>query len=168
MDPGTVRGVMTSPYLEIPRYRVVPLPNPAAGAEIVVPMTGVGSWLILSVVFDLVTSVAAGNRLVSLTMDDGTNIYQRLMGQAAQAASLTNHYSAFIGSTGATAGGNVIPVDFPDTGAYLQAGSFLRTNTQSRDAGDQFSGLVLQVIEFPTGPDYLALPMPGYVMQPTG
>lgn len=159
---------MTSPTLEIPRYKVVPVAAPAVGAEIAIPMTGIGSWLILTVLFDLVTSAVAGNRAPSLTVDDGTTVYQRYGTEAVQAASLTNHYSAFIGSPGAIPTGNVTPLDFPATGIYLPAGSNLRTSTQNKDGGDQYTAISLYVIEFPTGPNYLALPMPTYVMQPTG
>lgn len=159
---------MTSPTMEIPRYKVVPVNNPAAGADIAVPMTGIGAWLILSVAFQLVTSAAAGNRLVSLTVDDGTTVYGRYPASAIQATNTTFLYTAFAGSSGTPAAGNAIPVSFPDTGAWLPAGSTLRTLTQTKDAADQYSAISLYVIEFPTGPDYLALPMPGYVMQPTG
>lgn len=156
------------PTQELPRYRTVAIPNPAAGAELVIGMTGIGSWLILSVAFDLTTSAVAGNRLVDFLASDGTTSWFRAQAAAVQAASLPVHYSAFAGSSGAPAAGNTITLSFPGDGLFLEAGSTLRTSTQNIDAGDQYSAIGLRVIEFPTGPDFLMLPLPDYYIEPKG
>ena len=159
---------MTSPTQELPRYKVVPVPQPAAGAELVINMTGIGAWLIMSLVFDLQTSAVVANRLVDILATDSTTTWFRAQASAVQAASLTQHYAAFTGSSGQPAAGNSITLDFMADGLYLPAGSQLRTQTQNIDVADQYLNIGMLVIEYPTGPDYLIFPMPEYYVEPKG
>lgn len=154
--------------MEMPRYKVVPLPNPAAGAELVINMTGIGAWLVMSIVFDLVTSAVVANRLVDLLATDSTTTWFRAQAAVVQAASATVHYGAFTGSSGQPAAGNTVTLDFMADGLYLPAGSQLRTQTQNIDVADQYTAAGLLVIEYPTGPDFLILPMPEYYVEPKG
>lgn len=141
-----------------PRYRVIPIQSPAAGAEVsIVPDTSAG-WLVRGLRFTLLTSAVAGARTVTLAVDDTIAEYVRAPAVATQAASLSRVYSGYPGSASAIAAGPVIPLQMPADGLWLPQGHRLRTITDLIDVGDQYGGISLAVIEFPTGPDTFMWP----------
>lgn len=147
-----------------PRYQIVRVSqNPAPGAEFVIPNSGVGNWLVLSIVAVLTTSAVVANRLVTLVADDGTTIYWRGGASAVQAASLVDNYSAFAGASGSPAVANFVPIDFPGDGLWLPQGFRLRSQTTAIDVGDQYSAIALQVLELPIGPEIGYLPVPNLI-----
>lgn len=159
---------MSSPTLELPRFNVITVATPAAGAELAIKPTTTGHWLIMSIVATLATSAVVPPREVEFTVDDGSNIFMRLGAPSTVAASLTVNFGGFPGSAGGAAAGNFESIDFPTWGIFLQQGFFLRSNTQNLDAGDAYTKIALGVYELPTGPDYLAYPMMPLMVQPTG
>lgn len=117
--------------------------DPAANNEIV--YTADENMIVKSVAFTLVSDATAANRTVTLIADDGTDIFFRTTGGSPQAASETWTYGAYQGCSRESVGVFHLNLGFPEGGLYLPAGSRLRTNTINRQAGDNYSAMILQV-----------------------
>lgn len=136
-----------------PVFKVIPVAAPAAGAEIDIVSTAAAGWLVRSIRFRLVTGVAVAVRTVALTLDNQTDEYLRTPAGATQAASLTDIYTGYSGSAGAISSAPDIVIGLPVDGLWMPQGHHLRTVTNNIDAGDQYSQIVMSVIEYPTGPN---------------
>lgn len=145
-------------YLERPQRFPVAVTAPAAGAELSIKIggsnlttPGLGAWRILAITFQLVTSATVANRTVQLVLDDTTTTWFRTGAPGSQAASLTEQYSAFEGSTGGGANGPVNHLGWMSPAPVLYVGHRLRTVTANIDPGDQYSNIGMLVEELPSG-----------------
>lgn len=105
-------------------------------------------WRIRSAHVKLVTDANAANRIVKLFIDDGTNTVHTSFNDVAQTATLTTDYSYSPSSVGdsAPATTSIARVSaIPDL--ILNFGWRVRTVTAAKQAGDQFSEIVLCVEE---------------------
>lgn len=138
---------MTQPRnLPVPdRIRVTP---PAAGAEWTFTNADGGLILVRSVLYQLVTSAVVANRVTGLTVNIDGAPWLRTTANTAQVASLTRTYCAF-GSASLTAD-NAIAVVMPwrDNGVLLRQGHSIGSVSLLLDAGDQYSGIVLDVLRY--------------------
>lgn len=155
---------MARPRVDIV-YRPVPIAAPAAGAEFSVTPQNCAGWLIRHIKYLLTTSAVAGNRVPMLTVDDGTNIYARFVPAAAQAASLAVTYGANPGNSRGSATGTGTAVDWPTDGLWLPQGHVLRSATDARDGGDQFSAIALVAVEFPSSQPFIVWPVVDTLVQ---
>jgi hypothetical protein len=120
--------------------------DPAAGAECSDTVPAGARWEVLSWIATLVTSAVAGNRTVTLIIDDGASTLWTCDASAAQAASLTRNYNAYATGvapdlTGATFR---LPGPFP---LDLPAGARIRTSTAGLDPGDNWGAPKIVVRE---------------------
>lgn len=112
--------------------------DPAAGGEIL--FTADEDMIVHSVYFSLTTSAVVANRTVMLLADDGTSTFFKSQASSSQAAGLTFNYCAF---EGAPASG--LNVALPSGGLRLRKGDRLLTSTLSKDAGDDYGVMRLQI-----------------------
>lgn len=126
--------------------RVIPVAAPATGAEFTIPVQSGSLWYVESVRYQLVTSAVAGNRAPNLLLDDGSSVFGTVGASVLQAASLTQVYSLFrtygqsnnVSALGESSSFPSIP---------LFGGFRIRSSTASIDAGDQYSAIVIYVLE---------------------
>ena len=129
------------------------LAAPVAGAEVDLTPRGLGDWRIMNLALSLVTSATVANRTITLTADDGTDVYFRAPAIASQAASLTGLYTAYEGSDAETLVAGEVTLGWPDHGLWLPQGAHLRTQTDLIEVDDQYGAVVALVEEYPYGPD---------------
>mgnify|MGYP001577525217 CR=1 FL=1 len=119
--------------------RVFVSADPAAGAEIPHTVPANRRWEIQSIFFSLLTSAAAANRVVQLSIDDGANELYRVAPDATiQTANLSCFYNAGPGLSKAGGSANTVTIPLP-TPCVLEAGWRIRTITANFQAGDDFS-----------------------------
>lgn len=116
--------------------------DPAAGAEISVTVPAGETWELESVHATLVTSAVAGNRRVTLVIDDGANILAEIVAGLDHIASTTIVYSytADAGYETVATRSGVIQQGIPRM--LLAAGYRIRTVTDALDVGDNWVGRV--------------------------
>ena len=166
---GVVHAVLAQGYVTTFRYlswppgvhelpadgagflRMITGTDPAAGIEISETVPTNARWLLRSVLFTLVTSAAAANRRVYLSLTDGTTEFFTLPSQDLQVASETQDYSwgARLGyeRTAPVAGGINLGIPLVPLGE----GYVIRTVTGALQAGDNYGAprlLVEEWIEF--------------------
>lgn len=130
---------------------VLALPSPAADAGFTFTNDGFYWLYIDSLSFQLVTDSNAANRLVTLTVADGTGVaLATVPSAAALTASKTGHYTYLDGysaTTGATDGPflNMFP------GVFLQPQYSITVAIGAGQAGDQLSNIRLYAERFVTG-----------------
>lgn len=120
---------------------------PAAGADWSIAVPGAVVWQVEAVTAILTTSATVANRLPRLRLGDGSNTFCEIVPQSNQAASIAGRYSYARGlsagpAVGAANGQNVA---LPKL-AMLPAWT-LTMSTLNIDATDQWSGIVLDVVE---------------------
>lgn len=125
--------------------------TPALGAEVSETVPTGARWLLLSFRATLATSVAAGNRLPRLQIDDGAAVYCGVPAGAAVIPSSTQRFTWFPGgqlsSQPDSAETNMgLPI-----GLTLGPGHRIRTSTVAIAAGDQYSAVQYLVAEWLEG-----------------
>lgn len=120
--------------------------DPAAGAEISETVPANSRWHVVGAAFSLVTDGTAGNRVVNLTFDDGTTVYSRASSGTVHALSTTAFYGAGIVGTNSSSSALAFVIPLPDL--MMTGGHRLRTDTQLRSAGDNYTAPQLLVEEF--------------------
>lgn len=120
------------------RIRSITGTNPAANVEISETVPAGVRWRLYSFVFSLQTDANVANRDVNLIIDDGANEVWKAGGTATQAASvLRTYYGAAAGfAPTIITGGTNVPL--PEA-LYLSSGYRIRTSTNARQAGDDFT-----------------------------
>lgn len=115
--------------------RAITPTTPAAGAEISETVPTNARWRVIGFTFNLITSAVAGNRVVRLNIDDGTNVQVIVGNSAAQTAGLAARYN--IASFGNWLGlvANHYSLPLPPN-LWIPQGWRLRTATSGIDAGD--------------------------------
>ncbi len=113
--------------------------TPAAGVDILETVPTNARWEVLAFTAQLTTSAAVANRVVGLTIDDGTNIYFRDSPAFTQTASLIDIYSwAEAQSKMAAPGSSFVLGNLPG-GNRLLAAHRIRTSTIALAAADQWT-----------------------------
>ena len=125
--------------------------TPAAGAEISETVPTGARWELLAFAALLTTAVAAANRIVQLTLDDGAAVYGRFSNQQNQAASLAWNYSWGEGLPLLNSGGLLVVHGTLPVNNGLGSGHRIRTSTTAIQAADQWSAVQYLVREFLEG-----------------
>jgi hypothetical protein len=143
---GDVPVTLTSQY-----NRVYPLASPGVGVDWAVTVPGGVRWNVQSLLATLTTSAVVANRLALLRISDGSTIHTRLPANAAVVASSTNYFSWVIGGQEYAPASMVTYQTLPFPNYWLPSGWVISSSTVAIDVGDQWSGLVLYVLEQRTG-----------------
>lgn len=142
--PGVHEGFTEGPGL----IRSIGGTNPAAGAEISEAVPTNARWLVRGLYGQLIVDATVANRLVTLVLDDGTNVIYKIPDAAAQTASTTwDYYMSLLGESrvGAT-GASQIALMLPNL--FLSGGYRVRTITVNLQAGDDYGAPRLEVEEW--------------------
>lgn len=128
--------------------RVIPVASPAVGVDWSVVVPGGVVWQIQAITSTIQTSAVVATRNVALTLTDGSNLYYRYGSSVSTAASATRRYMWIrsLGFDGGASGG--LGTHSPCPSFPLPGGHILSGVTQNMDAGDQWSLIVLYVIEY--------------------
>jgi hypothetical protein len=127
-------------------------------------------WEVLSIQASLVTDGNAATRQVSLSLTDPVVAYLVLGAFTTQLASLTRRYTWFPGAAPYAISTDIVSQTPP---LIMQPGSVITSATASRQVGDQWSAVQINVIESTIGsqpvevegiPDWVAI-LAGYVTQ---
>lgn len=165
VDPARIPRPTLLDQVELPgaqRYpRVFKLANPIAGADIAIPVAPGTVWKIVSIQAQLVTSAVVGNRVVGMAVTDGTLTFRKIGGIVTQAASQTIQYT-WLKDLGfvSTANGGWGDMNVAPPGPLLGGWSII-TNTLLIDVADQWSNIIVDVVE-------LRPPAGGSVIDVTG
>jgi len=144
-DTFTITGVTGScGFREGGRIASLFSANPAANTEITVTVPAYATWRVMGATATLVTAVAAGNRLVTLIVDDGANELFRVNAAVVQAPSLTYSYSFASAVSDTVVPGNVVKL--PQL--IVKSGYRIRTLTTNLAAADDWSAMQLLVEEW--------------------
>ena len=141
-----------APKEAVPYHKVLPLANPAAGANFVITGPGQGGWRLISVRFTLATDANVAGREPALIFDDGTTAAFQTVVRGGQAATTTQDYGTV---PAAFDGGGADPfrgLPWPEKGVWLEPGWRVRSAILNIQAGDQISNIGFVVEEFPNGP----------------
>lgn len=111
--------------------------NPAAGVELSEAVPTNARWRLHAIQFTLVTAVAAANREVALTFDDGAAVFARVPSGFTHIASTTVVYSAFHHAPRNTAAQDTTK-NFPIPRIDLQGGFRINTVTTAIQAADDY------------------------------
>ena len=159
---GIISG--EAPWRRTRRRFVQPAPGVGVDWTISVPAGMV--WDFESIQATLVSSAVAATRAVRLQVTDGNTVYLDLPASATQILSLTRRYSWFpLAPPSAIGSGILSPM--PDL--RVDAGTIIRVVTDLLDVGDQWSSIVLDLIqtEIREGGQYLA-DVPDLIVAVTG
>lgn len=127
------------------RSRVtVAVPQPAAGADWTLTIPAGHVYRLLSLYAVLASSAVVATRVARLAFTDGARTFLDLSAGASQVASLTRRY-AWLPSVGPSAVGSGILSALPDVA--LGAGWTIASLTDAIDVGDQWSAIVLNVLD---------------------
>ncbi|MBA7482493.1 hypothetical protein ES707_17984 [subsurface metagenome] len=137
-----------SPTIQNPhgRIRSITGTDPDAGAEVSITVPDRRRWKLYSVRFTLVTDVNAANRIVELTIDDGTNYLLTLPSDTIQLASLTRRYNYSIQPVPQFLVGYDFHLPLPSL--TLSAGYRILTSTAELQATDDYAAPQLLVEEW--------------------
>lgn len=151
VQPATFpRGLVRSSLDGAGVIRSITGTNPAAGANISETVPTGARWRLLSVLLRFVTEATAGNRDVTLVIDDGANVIANISSGFTHAASLTYDYS-FAGEGSRYNGtvSNFIVVPLPRL--TLLAGYRIRSATGGIQPLDDYGAPQLLVEEWQEG-----------------
>lgn len=139
-DAAGIRGREVIP-------RVIPVANPGAGNDWIVPVPGGVMWLLETVTFRFLASAVVANRLPTLqvTDADGLNIGRTQVHSAITAGTLIQvTFSPYVASPFSAAAG--VSQD-PIPTRKLYGGWILRSLTTNVDVGDTYTQIVVNVLE---------------------
>lgn len=126
----------------------IQITQPAAGAEFTITVPANRLWRIHSVTFTLVTDANPASRLVRLILTHLGTSFIIFPASTTQAASLSRFHSFLIGASGIPAAvSTTIISTFPDQ-IWAAGEDVFESDTVSRQVGDQFSVIALNVEEF--------------------
>lgn len=127
--------------------RQIKVAQPAVGAEWVQVVPGGVWWEVLAVAFLYTASAVAGNRVCSFQhqTQEGVRVAGFTNG-AVQAATFSADYT-YAAGIGSTISGNTILAPLPSPPLIVPGGDRLTSLTALRDVGDQYSNIVLTVVE---------------------
>lgn len=140
------------------RRRIITVANPAAGAELDIPVPGSEEWVIESLAFRFVADANVANRVIALRAVQNAVAHFWTVPNASQAAGSTLDYTAFSGVGASTTSATLATILWPANGLVLRPGQRLQSLTANIQVGDQFSAIRLQAVVFPTGPSIIPVP----------
>lgn len=159
---------MVQPLRQAYRRYAKAIPNPAAGAELIITPDGQGGWRVVYLAFTFTASAAVANRNVALRATDGTlNTFEATQA-GVQAAASAVRYVAYPGAVPAALAAGAVVLPMPDEGIILGQSWQIRTATALIDVADQYSSVVVVVEELPSGPDWMAQATGLVDVQPLG
>lgn len=122
--------------------------QPSAGAEISETVPTGARWELLTFKTQLVTDANVANRVVLLSLDDGSNVYYRVSANVNHAASSTFQYQ-FLQGFATPAISQIAAIQAPIPANNRMAGGHrIKTVTASIQVGDQYSALQYLVREW--------------------
>jgi hypothetical protein len=125
--------------------------TPAAGAEISETVPTGARWELISIMAQLVTSATVANRISTLLLDDGANVFARSQSRNNATASSTTRPAWMAGVNGqAELDASTIAIGLP-IGLRLSSGFRIRTLTINIQVGDQYSAVQYLVREWIEG-----------------
>lgn len=145
-----------------PRYYPVTfidsVPSPAAGSEFTYRRRTSAWILVKSIRFQLATDANVASRRASISVIDGNFEFLRMAANVVQAATQTLIYCGYQGASAGVAGATVVANDWPNDGVWIPPGGSLSSICANMQVGDAYTGIALQVVEMPQGPDLAFLP----------
>jgi hypothetical protein len=135
-------------------WRTILVPAPAAGTDWSLSPGGQRYFRVTSLVALLTTGIAAPARQVLLQASRGGNAWFRQPAVAGIGASAAVFVSAFTGAPRDGSFINTLTIPLPVGGLLLRPGDTLAAVTASLDAADQWSTIVVEAEEIPSGYDY--------------
>jgi len=131
--------------------RSVAVAQPTVGTNFTVTVPTNAHWRIMSVSFAIVADANVANRILSLIVDDGTNVLWNAVAGTSQTAGQTTVYAvgpgasprAFAPATGSLRQYIELPI-----GLEVLEGFRIRSGVTNIQVGDQISGIVLGVEEW--------------------
>ena len=144
-----------------PIVRRVRVTSPAAAANWSFRAEQGNLVLVKGFVFTLATDANPANRGILVRASEDGVVWFHTTAQFVQAASTTIRYGAHPGSNGSAGNGSAVLFEWPSDGLVLPVGHTLDVTTSAVQPGDQYSAIVLDVVEFPaTYPEWL-MPLSG-------
>lgn len=142
-----------------PITRRIPVPSPGANAEFSVVNDHGGNWLVRGLTFTLLTDANVASRSTLLRVAADVDVWFATTAAFTQTAGATVRYAACQGSQATAGNGGAVMFTWPTNGLLMPLGHVLSTVTASRQVGDTYAGIFLDVLEFPeTYPEWL-MPM---------
>lgn len=134
---------------ERPTYRRLVVPNPAVAADWSLRNDSGGNWLVRSLTYTLTTDANVANRVPTLTITAAEDLYVAISSASVIAAATQTRFMHLAGLTewGTTAFTRGMP--WPAGGQIIQPGHIMATVTTNKQAGDQYSAIIADLIEFP-------------------
>lgn len=124
---------------------------PAAGADFTIAVPAGARWELLSLFATLTTAVAVANRVVTLTIDDGTHVFLKSSQQQQQAASLAWDYFWAPGDQNQSSGNVLLVTSSLPHRVFLGGGFNLNAVTANLQAADAWSAQQVLVREWIEG-----------------
>ncbi len=143
-----------------PLWRVQNVPQPAAGAELVITPVNAAGWLVQSMRIQFVADANVAARAFAFNFTDGTTIWGGVNANSSAAAGQTRTLYASRGNSAAIAGTTRGSIDWPTPGVWLPQGYSIVSVTENLQVGDQYSQIALSVIEYPSGEGLVMWPFP--------
>jgi len=143
-----------------PLWRVQQIPQPVVGAELVISPVNAAGWLIRTMRLQLVADVNVATRAVAFNFTNGTNIWGGVNAAGTVVASATRTFTASCGNSNAVTGTTRGAIDWPTEGIWLPQGHSIVSVTENIQVGDQYSQIVISVIEYPAGSGLVMWPFP--------
>lgn len=138
----------------VPFWQVASVPNPAAGADAIMPNPGDFVSRTLCATFTLTTSAVVANRGVTIEVSDGTTTFFRSGASFVQAASTVRNYGLIASGADFGDAGTIFHIPIPTNGLIILPGFQARTRVVNIQAGDQISAIGSLFEVFPNGPDF--------------
>jgi hypothetical protein len=124
---------------------------PAAGADVNEVAPATVRWQLRAIRATLTTSSTAATRQVTLTLDDGTNVYAKFPASTTQLLSLADEYDwANYGGQNLAPLTGLVTITIPE-GIEIPPSGHIRTSTASIQVGDQWSAPQYLVREWYSG-----------------
>lgn len=141
------RGELLSELLRGRLVKSVPVATPAAGAEWSVTVPAGVVWIVQSIFARFLSSVVVANRFPRLGFTDGSVTIGRVVALVTIPANQAWDHSYLRGAGAAWSGTSGVGLTYPLPDFRLPAGYTIFTTTPNLDAGDQWSQIVVNVIE---------------------
>jgi hypothetical protein len=121
---------------------------PAAGADLVITVPARARWRFISFQATLTTAAAVANRNVSITFDDGVNVFAESPSNFVQAASIVNTYNAFDSGQYENVPFDLVTLQPLPSNIFLAPGFRISTETAGIQAADQWSAAQFLAMEW--------------------
>jgi hypothetical protein len=139
-----------------PVVRRIAVPAPAAGANWSRRSDQGGLWLVRGLTFVFTTSAVVATRSVGIQLVEGDDTRFVTASATGQVTTLIRRYTAYSASPPGADSTSAILIGWPADGLIMPVGTVLSSVTTNIDAGDTYTAIVLDVVEYPaTFPEFL-------------